>query len=185
LLQLLDGGVDSPVAIAVGTSEGTRAPDGGKTSAWDGHIDPGNGVRNQGSFSYQHSATSPNDADEQQLKKIKNVVLPKFLAIIPRLQKWEMNEIKLLFLLVCDLYTQSETACVAKGGFLSQISMNGNYSPTVSRITDWRVQAYYDPDTGNLDAPGFSNNAGILTNDQKRRTEAIFLAAKKLMIYQS
>jgi hypothetical protein len=40
LLETLDGGSNSLVAIAVGTAEGTRTPIGSFTSAWWGHTDP-------------------------------------------------------------------------------------------------------------------------------------------------
>jgi hypothetical protein len=183
LLKLLDGGVDSPVAICVGVSEGTRTPDGRKTAAWNGHTDPGNQAQNQGSFSYQHSAASPKDADLQQIKKLKDVLLPKFLKILPRLKTRTDDEIKRLFLCVCDCFTQSEAACTAKGGFLDQISANGNYPPTIDRVTDWRVQSYYDPHTGELDAPGFLNNIETLTADQARRTEAIIQTGKSLKLF--
>jgi hypothetical protein len=91
-----------------------------------------------------------------------------------------MDEIKMLFLCACDVYTQSETACLARGGFLDQVAANGNYTPTISVVIDWRVQAYYDPETGKLDAPGFGNDPVRLRQDQSRRIEAIDLAAKKL-----
>jgi hypothetical protein len=183
LLKMLDGGVDSAVAICVGTSEGTRTPDGRKTAAWNGHVDPGNGAQNQGSFSYQHSAASPKEADLQQIKKFKDVLLPKFLRILPRLKTRTDGEIKRLFLCVCDCFTQSEAACTAKGGFLDQISANGNYPPTIDRVTDCRVDSYYDPTTERLDAPGFGNSIERLYNDQHRRTEAVIDTAKKLGIF--
>jgi hypothetical protein len=183
LLKLLEGGVDSPVAICVGTSEGTRTPDGRKTAAWAGHVDPGNQAHNQGSFSYQHSAASPKDADLQQIKKLRDVLLPKFLKVLPRLKTRTVSEIKILFLYACDCFTQSEAACTAKGGFLDQISGNGNYVPTIQRVTDWRYQSYIDPITGELDAPGFDNDPVKTRDDQERRTEAVFLAAKTLGIF--
>jgi hypothetical protein len=185
LLDLLSGGVDSPVAIAIGTSEGTRTPDGGKTTAWASHADPGNGARNQGSFSYQHSAGTPEDADAFQIQKFRLTLLPKFLKILPRLKQRTTQEIKFLFLCACDVYTQSEAACLAEGGFLDQIFVNANYSATIGNIADWRLQSYYDPETGKLDAPGFGNHSGRLLLDQKRRCEAVQSAAIKLGIMEA
>ena len=185
LLTLLEGGVDSPVAIAVGTSEGTRTPDARFTSAWYGHTDPGNGKRNQGSFSYQHSAESPKAADMQQLKKIKDVLLPKFRRILPKLSHRSATEIKLLFLVACDLYTQSEEACTANGGFLEQLAVNGDtYAPNLTNLIVWRVQSYIDPKTGKLDAPGFNNDPVKTREDQQRRTEAVLWAAETLGILE-
>lgn len=67
---MFEGDEHSLVAIAIGSAEGTRTPEGNKTSAYYGHIDPGNGVWNLGSFSYQHGAASPEAADQQQLKQL-------------------------------------------------------------------------------------------------------------------
>jgi hypothetical protein len=179
LLKLLDGGVDSPVAIAVGTSEGTRTPDGRFTSAWYGHTDPGNGKRNQGSFSYQHSTESPKAADMQQLKKIRDVLLPKFLKPVQAVNL-PTSGLKQLFLVACDLYTQSEIACIGRGGFLQQLRGIPPYQIATDTIIDWRVAAYHDPETGQLDAPGFGNNLERLRADQQRRTEAVLWAAETL-----
>ena len=44
LSDLFTGGPDSLVSKAVGSAEGTRTPTGGYTSAYYGHVDPGNGV---------------------------------------------------------------------------------------------------------------------------------------------
>ncbi|NJO49709.1 MAG: hypothetical protein HC840_09975 [Leptolyngbyaceae cyanobacterium RM2_2_4] len=59
------------MATAVGSAEGTRTPDGGRTWAFQGHVDPGNGVWNLGTFSYQHGANSPDEADRKQLERLK------------------------------------------------------------------------------------------------------------------
>src|SRR5579883_982546 len=69
--DLFTGGSDSLVARTVGHAEGTRTADGHKTRAYYGHTDPGNGVWNLGSFSYQHAASSPEDADAKQLARLK------------------------------------------------------------------------------------------------------------------
>ena len=70
--DIFAGGSDSLVARTVGHAEGTRTADGHKTRAYYGHSDPGNGVWNLGSFSYQHSANSPEDADEKQLRRLQS-----------------------------------------------------------------------------------------------------------------
>ena len=182
LLKLLDGGSDSIVAIAVGTSEGTRTPDGRFTAAWYEHTDPGNGRRNQGSFSYKHSAESPKAADMQQLKKIRDVLLPKFLKPVQAVNL-PTGGLKQLFLVACDVYTQSEVACTGRGGFLQQLRGIPPYQVATDTIIDWRVAAYHDPETGQLDAPGFGNNLERLRDDQQRRTEAVLDAAQKLGVF--
>lgn len=69
---IFEGGGNSLVAIAVGSAEGTRTPSGGKTRHYRSHIDPGNGVMNIGTFSYQHHGgkMSPEQADRAQLERL-------------------------------------------------------------------------------------------------------------------
>ena len=64
-------GTESLVARTVGSAEGTRHWNGQRTRAYYGHTDPGNGVWNLGTFSYQHEAHDPADADEKQLLRLK------------------------------------------------------------------------------------------------------------------
>ena len=68
LQKFFEGGGDSLVAKSVGSAEGTRTPSGGYTRAYYGHVDPGNGVWNLGSYSYQHGAVSPQEADKSKRK---------------------------------------------------------------------------------------------------------------------
>ncbi|NJK53610.1 MAG: hypothetical protein HC936_13855 [Leptolyngbyaceae cyanobacterium SU_3_3] len=74
IATLFDGGSDSLVAKTVGHAEGTRTAAGGRTRAYYGHIDPGNGVWNLGSFSYQHCyrQCTPEEADDRQLQRLRN-----------------------------------------------------------------------------------------------------------------
>lgn len=78
-------------------------------------------------------------------------------------------------MIACDVYTQSEAACLLEGGFLDQLKNNMPASGVlnVETLTKMRVNSYYDPKTGKLDAPGFGNNTGRVQADQKRRTEAV------------
>ena len=66
---IFEDGSNSLVARTVGSAEGTRQSDGEHTQAYYGHVDPGNGVWNLGTFSYQHGAESPAAADEKQKTK--------------------------------------------------------------------------------------------------------------------
>ena len=75
LETLFHGNSDSLVARAVGSAEGTRTAEGGYTAAYYGHVDPGNHKWNLGSFSYQHGANSPTEADAKQLKWLYNQIL--------------------------------------------------------------------------------------------------------------
>jgi hypothetical protein len=175
LLGMLSGGSDSAIAIAVGTAEGTRTPDGRVTAAYAGHTDPGNGARNQGSFSYQGVADSPQAADLRQIEKFKAVLLPKFLKLF----KENSPEVRALWAIACDCFVQSEVACTAEDGFLDQISaFTFEFNPP--SIIEARYQAYFDPATGKLDASGFGNDPTRLRADQQRRTDAVLsVFAKK------
>ncbi|MEO1182663.1 MAG: hypothetical protein AAFX51_17890, partial [Cyanobacteria bacterium J06636_28] len=73
--DLFAGDSMSLIAKTVGSAEGTRTPNGGYTSAYYGHVDPGNGVWNLGSFSYQHGASSPKQADRKQLTRLRQQAL--------------------------------------------------------------------------------------------------------------
>jgi hypothetical protein len=60
---------DDVLKRAIGRAEGTRDAQGNPTSAFYGHPDPGwqGRCQNQGSFSYQHCAATPEDADRAWL----------------------------------------------------------------------------------------------------------------------
>lgn len=158
------------VAVAVGYSEGNRTPDGGFTGSYSGHTDPGNQRRNQGSFSYQHPAYSPKEADLRQLNKLRET-LPLYRKTAEDAGLDPNNAF--LFLNFCDLFTQSEAATLLSGGLLSQFRRLAKEGLSVDSMVAARVRSYYDPRTGKLDAPGFGNKLERLTADQRRRTEAL------------
>jgi hypothetical protein len=161
--------------VAVGFSEGNWAISGKRLGPYFGHTDPGNHKTNRGSFSYQHVMESPEDADKKQIEKFKTVLLPLFLKVLPRIN----GSPKILWAIACDVFVQSEDACIPEGGFLDQLFANGNYVPTISKIVDWRVQSYFEPATGELNAPGFGNSLERLREDQRRKTDAIFAVLKE------
>ncbi len=112
--DIFAGGSDSLVARTVGHAEGTRTADGNKTHAYYGHVDPGNGVWNLGSFSYQHGAKSPEEADEKQLKRLQgqaDVIRQKADAHGMNLSlEEELNAI--------DLANQSPLAALSTPGYV-------------------------------------------------------------------
>jgi hypothetical protein len=184
LLKTFEGGSNSLVAIAVGTAEGTRTPDGSFTGAWWGHKDPGNKARNQGSFSYQGIAGSPREADLLQIAKLKTVLLPKFLKAFHD-RTLSPERFQELWVLVCDCFVQSEVACIGEKGFLDLVRFVADGD--IAEFVECRVQAYFDPKTQKLDAPGFGNNLQRLRADQKRRANAVFnaLAKQKAIVSHS
>jgi hypothetical protein len=156
----------------IGAPEGTRNPtDCTPTSAYFGHSDPGNGVWNMGSFSYQHGAASPEEADEKWL--------PKLLGFQESLQQDAIGKFGAELSASAlaggvDLFNQAPLAGQDYLKFLD------TPDPTPQEIIDARVQAFYEPSTGRLDAPGFGNSLPALTDDQERRTNSTQKALESL-----
>lgn len=174
--KLFQGGSESLVARTVGAAEGTRAADGGKTSLHEGHRDPGNGVWNRGTFSYQfgnEENLTVEEADRRQMAKIQriheSVMLPKAAekGIAPLTLAEEINGI--------DLINQAPLAVTETGGYVERLAeakkkgLSGDEA-----ILDARVWAFWDAGKGGWDAPGLrayddiSKEASI-RHDQDRR----------------
>lgn len=184
------GGNQSLLFRAIGAAEGTRGPDGGFNPAYQGHKDPGNGVWNIGTFSYQHGAPDPEAADAKQVERLR--------AFESRLyaQAQELGIVltKEVVLNALDLWNQSPRA--AEGGtgrfgsrsFLANLddliqvgeAKNGDYSP--ENIIKARTRSYLNhearwtatglnanPNTGWDDAI----SRGRVWRDQERRYNAI------------
>lgn len=182
--KLYAGGSDSLVARTVGAAEGTRTPDGGKTDLYQGHVDPGNGVWNRGTFSYQFGNSenlSPDAADRRQMAKIQRihetVLLPKAeqYQVAPLSLAEEINGI--------DLINQAPLAVTEAGGYIERLAeakqkkgLQGD-----AAILEARVWAFWDGDRGGWDAPGLrayddiSKEASI-RHDQNRRMDMIHQA---------
>lgn len=153
---------DEQILCGIGLSEGTRDSNCNPTAAYYWHEDPGNGANNLGTFSYQHGAASPEEADRLQLDKIRRFeqsILTRFAA-----EGLTVDPAKLLNAL--DLYNQSEAAAEEPGGYVEQW------------IVEARSQSYIDPATGKLDAPGLGGDMDRVREDQDRRHEALMQGAK-------
>ncbi|WP_187329303.1 M23 family metallopeptidase [Halomicronema hongdechloris] len=92
---------------AIGAAEGTRDDNCDPTSAYYGHRDPGNGARNMGSFSYQHGASTPEEADQKQLARLQQAErdLQK-----RALEKWGQPLSKPAIAAALDIWNQSPDA---------------------------------------------------------------------------
>jgi hypothetical protein len=170
LEALFDGESHSLVARAVGSAEGTRTPDGGKTRAYRGHVDPGNRAWNLGTFSYQHGARSPEEADVKQLKRLRGqaeTLRQKAAAYgLTLTLEEELNGI--------DLANQSPRAALSRGGYIDRLKQARDMGLTGTEAVLWaRTRAYLDPDTGRWNAPGLGNTVHGITHDQERRLRAI------------
>ncbi len=169
--ELFEGGSDSLVAKAVGSAEGTRTPDGSRTWAYYGHVDPGNGRWNMGSFSYQHGATSPDDADRRQLNRLRgqyDVIQQTAVSAGLRLGLEEqLNGI--------DLANQAPLAALDRGGYIDRLRQAYAQGLQGSEaVLQARTYSYLNPRTNQWDAPGLGNNVYSITQDQARRQNAIY-----------
>lgn len=170
LESLFRGDTNSLVARAVGSAEGTRTPDGGRTSAYQGHVDPGNGVWNLGTFSYQHGAASPEEADQKQMDRLK-------LQAQTLRQQAASHQLTLSLeeeLNGIDLANQSPRAALSRGGYIERLKQAQEMGLVGSEAVLWaRTRSYLDPDTSRWNAPGLGNTVQSITRDQERRQEAI------------
>lgn len=168
--DLFNGGSDSLVAKAVGSAEGTRTPDGGKTWAYYGHTDPGNRAWNMGSFSYQHGAQSPEDADVKQLTRLRQ----QFEMIR---QSAASNGLRLGLaeqLNGIDLANQAPLAALDRGGYVDRLRQAYAQGLRGSdAVLHARTYSYINPNTNQWDAPGLGNTYDSINRDQARRLNAV------------
>jgi hypothetical protein len=183
-LDLFAGGSNSWVARTVGHAEGTRGVNGEKTRAYQGHTDPGNGVWNLGSFSFQHcpeaayQCSTPEEADAHQLKRlarqyaaIQNIATSKGV-------RFNLDEA----LNAIDLANQAPLAALGAGGFVDRlVEARGKGVQGANAILFARVWSYFSDDKGGWDAPGLGNNKASITHDQNRRRAAIDAAKSAIL----
>lgn len=170
--DLFSGGASSLVARAVGSAEGTRTPAGLRTAAYYGHVDPGNGAWNLGSFSYQHGAPSPEIADEQQLRRLQvQAAILRQQAAAQGLTLSLAEELNGI-----DLANQAPAAALDRG-YIDWLSQARHLGMTGDEAIVWaRTRAFLDPDSGQWNAPGLGNTAYGIAQDQERRQRAIATA---------
>ena len=154
----------------MGSAEGTRTPEGDRTRAYYGHVDPGNRVWNRGSFSYQHAAESPEDADQKQLSRLADqakVIEAKAADYGLQLTLEEkLNGI--------DLANQAPKAALDQGGYVDWLAQARQRGMSGADAVLWaRTRAFINPVTQRWDAPGLGNTAEAIGHDQARRMDAI------------
>lgn len=166
---LFEGDDNSLVAVAVGHAEGTRTANGKRTLAYYGHVDPGNQAWNQGTFSYQHTARSPQEADQKQLARLKQQT--KTLHNLAFQKGIVLTQIELLNGI--DLANQAPQAALDRGyiDWLAQAKVMGLQADEA--ILWARTRSFLDPDTGRWNAPGLGNSVQSISQDQGRRQQAI------------
>ncbi len=170
--QMFAGDADSLVARAVGAAEGTRTPSGDYTPAYYGHLDPGNGVWNMGSFSYQHGAESPEEADRKQLARLRSQSSQIYHYATAQDVPLSLEEM----LNAIDLANQAPLAALAEdgGNYIDRLQQAQAMGLQKDDAVLWaRTYAYVDPSTNRWNAPGLGNNPDRISDDQHRRQQAI------------
>jgi len=167
---LFAGEADSLVARAIGHAEGTRSLAGGKTAAYYGHRDPGNGAWNLGSFSYQHGAATPEAADARQLQRLRRqaTTLRQRAGAqqVPLSLMAELNGL--------DLANQSPLAALGTVGYVERLKQAQELGMPEAEAIVWaRTRAFLDPDSQRWNAPGLGNTVQTISRDQQRRYDAI------------
>ena len=168
--ELFKGGEHSIVSRTVGHAEGTRAATGGKTKAYYGHTDPGNAVWNIGSFSYQHGAASPEDADRKQLARLKK----QFAVISQQAKSKGLVLSDLEKLNAIDLANQAPLAALDIGGFVDRLA------ECKRDLLCARSRSFINPRSRRLEAPGLGGNMPQVERDQQRRMDAISTVLKRI-----
>ena len=178
-------------AIIIGNAEGTRTRTGGMTNAYEGHIDPGNGKGNRGSFSYQHGTPGMTaaQADGAQLTKLTRQI--SVFETAARNAGVDPSNVTAATAYL-DLYNQSESAA---GRFLNQIGYLNEAGISNQSVTELRFRSFVDVSTGsrfrfpsgNYVGGGFENIAqrnlgraptegevhSVIRADQARRQNAM------------
>ncbi|MDX2213749.1 MAG: M23 family metallopeptidase [Oculatellaceae cyanobacterium bins.114] len=154
-----DGGSDSLAAIAIGVSEGTRTADGGTTSAFNGHYD--SGYLNLGTFSYIHGASSPQEADKVQIRRLKSQIEPELLE----LEQLGITPDTATILNLADLTNQSPRAGASFAEYLKRCQDSGKVGDDL--ILCARIASFEG------DAPGLAAVGVTIEHDQSRRMKAI------------
>jgi hypothetical protein len=167
---LFEGNSDSLVAWAVGSAEGTRTPNGAINPAYFGHSDPGNRVWNMGTFSYQHGASTPAEADQKQLARLQN----QGDVLRERALKHGLNLTLEETLNGLDLANQSPLAAIGRVGYIERLAeAKANGYEGSEAILVARTRSYINPNTGRWNAPGLGNTEPSIRRDQQRRANAV------------
>ncbi|MGF1537032.1 MAG: hypothetical protein ACFB4J_11200 [Elainellaceae cyanobacterium] len=173
LEALFEGESQSLVAKAIGAAEGTRMPTGEKTPAYYGHVDPGNGAWNQGTFSYQHEAYSPEEADYKQMQRLRRQGFELHQWAERLGVPWGLEE----QLNALDLANQAPLAALSQDGYLDRLKEAYDLGYAGSEaVLQARVYAYLDPETNQWNAPGLGNTLESIRADQQRRQQAVAAA---------
>ena len=148
---------DDLLKRAICRAEGTCDLNGNPNHAYNSHTDPGNRKRNLGFFSYQHGASSPQEADQKQLARLR-VVESRYIAEAQA--KFGERCSRACMVAWLDLFNQSPDAGNRFIRFLP------NPDPTPQQLIDARAAALSESRRV-VGAPSPMN----VPADQKRRVD--------------
>jgi len=155
------------IFVLIGVAEGTRTAGGGYTRNYYGHSDGGDGNNNRGTVSGgRNNSLNPQQVDRKWmaiLTQRMGQVAPALRAV--GLQPGTVGYNRMMFN-VLDLTVQSP---LAVQGLLGQLGNLRQQSFTVEAIAKARADAFFNPQTGRLEASGFNNNYKVLFKDQRSR----------------
>lgn len=167
---------DELITRGVGHAEGTRTADGRTTRAYYGHSDPGNGVWNLGSFSFQHcreakyNCSTPEEADKWQLDRLKR----QSAVLLAKAKRLKLNLTLEEMLNAIDLANQAPLAALDDIGYIDWLKKARDRGLKGSEAIRWaRTQSYWDTKRNRWDAPGLGNTEDGISHDQNRRMTAI------------
>jgi len=150
--------------VAIGTAEGTRTRNGGKTSLYNYHEDPGNRARNIGTCSWQTGgASTPEEADELcRTKRLLGETLPMLI------RESKKHKVPLDAETLVIGFDAAVQAPLAAQDFIKHLA-----SDKCKRESDphhcARVNSFFNPDTGKWEVTNIFKPLGALEHDQARR----------------
>jgi len=161
---------NDPMICAIGINEGTRTADCGKTENYISHEDPGDGKLNRGTFSYapERHGTDPNmspeEADRAYMPKLVEARRKYSGKLVEYGYPVGSREYNILLFNILDLVVQ------APGAVEDFVRSIANLTElNAQTIGDARAYAFYNPETGELEAGGFQNQFEELRKDQRKR----------------
>ena len=154
----------SEMFVLIGVAEGTRTAGGGFTRHYYGHRDRGDGNMNRGTVSGgRGNRLTPKQIDTRWRGLLAETAY-NYQPIMAKmgLRRGTQGYNRVMFNIL-DLRVQAPAAVP---DFVSNLVGS---DMSIESIAKARADAFFDPDTGRLDAPGFNNSYPLLLRDQRSR----------------
>ncbi len=161
-----NSGTFDDMFTSIGLNEGTRTADGGFTSAYSGHIDPGDGAYNRGTISAREG--TPEEADKNWQNILKNTQNQYSNVLASQGIPTNSDAYKVLMFNILDLRVQAPATLNDFVDKIPNIIKNGISAESIGKA---RADSFYNPNTGNLDTT--FNSYEDLLKDQKSRSMTV------------